>query len=61
MTFGILLKGVNAYYFKANLDLYCEFLPMILFDFSLFGYMVVLIFVKWSINWQERMALGTCG
>ncbi|KAJ1420219.1 V-type ATPase, V0 complex, 116kDa subunit family, partial [Ochromonadaceae sp. CCMP2298] len=61
MTFGILLKGVNSYYFKANLDLYCEFLPMILFDMSLFGYMVVLIFVKWSINWQERMALGTCG
>jgi hypothetical protein len=23
--------------------------------------MIVVIFVKWSINWDERMALGTCG
>lgn len=61
MTFGIILKGINSYYFKAKLDLYCEFLPMILFDLALFGYMVVLIFVKWTIDWNERMALGTCG
>lgn len=60
MTFGIILRGINAYYFKSNIDLYCEFLPMILFDMALFGYMVILIFVKWSINWSHRMALGTC-
>lgn len=23
-------------------------------------YQVVLIFVKWSINWDQRMALGSC-
>ena len=61
MTFGIVLKGINSYYFKATLDLYCEFLPMIIFDMALFGYMVILIFVKWSIDWNERMALGSCG
>lgn len=33
---------------------------MIIFDLALFGYMVILIFVKWSINWQHRMALGSC-
>jgi V-type H+-transporting ATPase subunit a len=60
MTFGILLKGINAWHFGAKLDLYCEFVPMILFDFALFGYMVVLIFVKWSIDWNHRMALGSC-
>jgi len=60
MTFGIILKGINAIYFKAWLDFFCEFLPMILFDLALFGYMVIMIFVKWSINWQHRMALGTC-
>jgi V-type H+-transporting ATPase subunit a len=60
MTFGILLKGINSYHFGAKLDLYCEFLPMILFDLALFGYMVVLIFVKWGIDWNERMALGSC-
>lgn len=60
MTFGILLRGVNAWYFRSYLDLFCEFFPMILFAISLFGYMVILIFVKWSINWDHRMALGTC-
>jgi V-type H+-transporting ATPase subunit a len=60
MIFGIILKGVNAYYFKSYLDLICEFIPMMLFALAFFGYMVILIFVKWSINWQYRMALGTC-
>lgn len=60
MTVGIVLRGINAVYFKNWTDLYCEFIPMILFDMALFGYMVVLIFVKWSINWDSRMALGTC-
>jgi V-type H+-transporting ATPase subunit a len=60
MTWGILLKGINAYYFKSKLDLLCEFLPMILFDMALFGYMVILIFVKWAIDWNYRMAMGSC-
>jgi V-type H+-transporting ATPase subunit a len=33
---------------------------MILFALSLFGYMILLIFVKWSINWQHRMLQATC-
>ena len=60
MTFGIILRGINAFYFRSYLDFFCEFLPMIIFDVALFGYMVILIFVKWSINWQHRMALGSC-
>jgi len=60
MTFGICLKGINAFYFKSRLDFFCEFVPMIIFDLCFFGYMVILIFVKWSINWQDRMALGSC-
>lgn len=60
MTFGIILRGMNCVYFKSWVDFFCEFLPMILFDLALFGYMVIMIFVKWSINWDNRMALGTC-
>ena len=33
---------------------------MIIFAGSLFGYMVLLIFIKWSINWKDRMQLGSC-
>lgn len=109
MTWGILLRGANAVYFKQNIDLVFEFLPMIIFDLALFGcvtcvagclvglsvcmgvdrprpvcppvclvswclstecltllpiiinrYMVVLIFTKWCINWDERMLAATC-
>lgn len=60
MCFGILLRGINSFYFKSYLDLTCEFLPMIIFAVAFFGYMVILIFIKWSINWQNRMALGSC-
>merc|ERR1711871_734551 len=60
MTFGICLRGLNSYYDKNFRDLYCECLPMLLFASSFFGYMVFLIFYKWSINWDERMALGSC-
>ena len=60
MTFGIILRGINSYYFRSYLDFFTEFMPMIIFDLALFGYMVILIFLKWSINWQDRMALGSC-
>ena len=60
MTFGVILRGLNAVFFKNWLDFTTEFLPMIIFDVGLFGYMVVLIFVKWSINWDLRMAQGSC-
>jgi V-type H+-transporting ATPase subunit a len=60
MSFGILLRGINSIYFGSWLDFFSEFLPMIVFDLAFFGYMVLLIFYKWSINWDERMALGSC-
>jgi len=67
VTFGILqmftgtcLKGINAVYFGKRLDFMFEFLPMLAFASSLFVYMVVLIFMKWSINWNSRMLSSTC-
>mmetsp|Transcript_15497 Transcript_15497/g.35699 ORF Transcript_15497/g.35699 Transcript_15497/m.35699 type:complete len:874 (+) Transcript_15497:143-2764(+) len=60
MFFGTVLKGVNSIYFGEKLDLYFEVLPMVVFAASLFIYMVVLIFMKWSINWNERMLSATC-
>lgn len=60
MTLGIVLRGTNSLFFNNMTDFWCEFIPMIGFAMSLFGYMVIMIFYKWSINWQERMALGSC-
>jgi V-type H+-transporting ATPase subunit a len=60
MTCGLLLRGSNAIYFGHMSDFWLEFLPMLIFDLALFGYMVILIFVKWNINWDYRMDVGTC-
>eukprot|EP00536_Pseudo-nitzschia_multiseries_P002022 jgi/Psemu1/235282/estExt_Genewise1.C_270024 len=60
MFFGTILKGINSIYFGEKLDLYFEVIPMIVFAASLFIYMVVLIFMKWSINWNDRMLSATC-
>jgi V-type H+-transporting ATPase subunit a len=60
MFFGTCLKGVNAIYFGKKLDLFFEVVPMVCFAVSLFMYMVVLIFMKWSINWNSRMLSATC-
>ena len=61
MGFGICLKGVNAILARdgrmndSMLDFWWEFLPQIGFCSCLFFYMIFLIFLKWSINWEYRM------
>lgn len=57
---GTCLKGLNAIYFGEKYDFLFEFLPMVAFACSLFVYMVFLIFMKWSINWNSRMLSATC-
>ena len=53
MLFGVCLKTSNAIYFRKPLDFFFECLPMFVFAFSLFGYMLFLIFYKWSIDWNN--------
>jgi V-type H+-transporting ATPase subunit a len=60
MFMGTCLKGLNAIYFGEKWDFIFEFLPMVAFACSLFVYMIVLIFMKWSINWNSRMLSATC-
>lgn len=51
MIFGIILKGLNCVYFSDTLGLIFEFIPQILFMSLLFGYMNVMIFIKWATDW----------
>lgn len=60
MTFGILLKGWNTLYFRDYSTFFFEFVPQIVFAVSLFCYMIVLIVMKWSIDWTERMKHEVC-
>jgi len=56
MSFGIVLRGLNAIYFGSAVDFICEFIPQLLFFGGLFGYMVLLIFMKWVTNWTEPLS-----
>jgi len=53
MIFGILMKAVNSIYFRDWLTFFCEFIPQILFMGGMFGYMIVLIYVKWLTDWSD--------
>jgi len=49
MCLGIFMSLLNAVHFGHTLDILFEFLPQIIFMLSLFGYMVFLIFYKWTV------------
>lgn len=55
MTFGVVLSLWNHRYFKNRLNVICEFVPQLIFLMSIFGYLALLIFSKWS-NYDATMA-----
>merc|ERR1712195_201252 len=69
MTLGVLLKAVNQIYWKqpknqpdpdkrytAGIVLIHESIPELCFFMFTFGYLVILIFAKWSTNWNTAGA-----
>ncbi|KAI9455518.1 ATPase V0/A0 complex subunit [Russula earlei] len=53
MTFALCLQVPNHLRFKRFADLYHAFLPQMLFLQSIFGYLVVCILYKWSVDWSK--------
>jgi V-type H+-transporting ATPase subunit a len=53
MTLGICLKGLNSRYFYKSLDFYFEFIPQLALLTVLFGYMNLLIIVKWCTAYPD--------
>ena len=52
MTFALCLQVPNHRKFKRSLDIWTNFVPSMLFLQSIFGYLVVCILYKWSIDWS---------
>ena len=53
MIFGIILKGLNDLHFKDYISFILMFIPQLIFMSFLFGYMIILIYIKWNKNWDD--------
>ena len=52
MFLGLILRGLNNIYFKDQISFYFEFIPYVIFFVFLFGYMILLIYIKWLTNYS---------
>ena|ERR1700761_3836552 len=53
MSFAICLQIPNHIHFKQTYAIWAETLPQMLFLQSIFGYLVVCIIYKWTIDWTQ--------
>eukprot|EP00897_Mesotaenium_endlicherianum_P007882 jgi/Mesen1/7121/ME000369S06443 len=55
MMLGIFMSFYNARYFRKPLNTWCEFVPQVIFLGGLFGYLSLLIVVKWVTGSQADL------
>ncbi|KAJ9674836.1 hypothetical protein PVL29_024018 [Vitis rotundifolia] len=55
MNLGIILSYFNATFFGNNLNIWYQFVPQMIFLNSLFGYLSLLIIVKWCMGSQADL------
>ena len=53
MILGLFLKGMNGIFFGDYIDFFFEFIPQLLFMCLLFGYMCLMIYIKWGTDWSD--------
>ncbi|KAK7838574.1 V-type proton ATPase subunit a1 [Quercus suber] len=55
MNLGIILSYFNARFFRSSLDIRYQFVPQVIFLNSLFGYLSLLIIIKWCTGSQADL------
>ncbi|KAI8600084.1 V-type ATPase, V0 complex, 116kDa subunit family [Dissophora ornata] len=58
MSFGICMVYYNAKFFRKPIDIIGGFIPQMMFMQCLFGYLVMMILYKWTVDWFETDAAG---
>jgi V-type H+-transporting ATPase subunit a len=53
MTFALCLQLPNHIHFKRPLEIWANFVPQMIFLQSIFGYLVICIIYKWTIDWSK--------
>lgn len=51
MTYSLCFSFINARHFKKPIDIWGNFVPGMIFFQSIFGYLVICIIYKWSVDW----------
>lgn len=51
MTYSLCFAYINAKHFKKPIDIYGNFIPGMIFFQSIFGYLVICIIYKWTVDW----------
>ena len=54
MLFGVILSLWNHTYFRRPINIWCEFVPQVIFLLGIFGYMNGMIFAKWFLFNSEN-------
>ncbi|XP_013596272.1 PREDICTED: V-type proton ATPase subunit a3-like isoform X1 [Brassica oleracea var. oleracea] len=55
MNLGIIMSYFNARFFKSSVNIWFQFIPQMIFLNSLFGYLSVLIIIKWCTGSQADL------
>lgn len=56
MTYSLCLSWYNARHFKKPIDIWGNLVPGMIFFQAIFGYLVICIIYKWSIDWSATDA-----
>jgi V-type H+-transporting ATPase subunit a len=54
MSLGIFLHLLNAIHFRNTLDIIGEFIPRVVFLWCIFGYLCIMIFIKWATDYPTQ-------